>query len=78
MYLYWAWPRLAFSYRCYILMQRKLIHSESHDVVFVEDPTIEHIEMVKGSKTQIDSGFIDFGTVLMTKDATHGDVRRRR
>lgn len=42
-----------FSYRCYDSVQKKVIRS--HDVIFVEDQTIEDINKVEKSKSQIGS-----------------------
>ena len=47
-------------------------------MVFVEHQTIEEIEKMQGSNTQIDGDLIDFDPIPTIEDATHGDVRRRR
>ena len=46
-------------------------------MVFVEHQTIENIEKVQGSNTQIDGGLIDFDPIPTTKDATHGDASQQ-
>ena len=43
----------------------------------VGDQTIEDIEKVNGSNTQIDDGLIDFHPIPTTKDATHGDASQQ-
>ena len=64
-----------FGYRCYDPIERKLI--QSCDVVFVEHQTIENIEKVQGSNTQIDGGLIDFDPTSTTKYATYGDASQQ-
>ena len=55
-------------------MERKLIWS--CDIVFVKDQTIEDIEKVKRSNTQINNGFIDFDPIPTTKDVSQQDEDR--
>ena len=46
-------------------------------MVFVEDQTIEDIQMVKGSNSQVDGGLIDFDPIPTTEDATYGDASQQ-
>ena len=46
-------------------------------MVFVEHQTIEEIEKMQGSNTQIDGDLIDFDPIPTIEDATHGDASQR-
>ena len=62
------------------LVSTRILYSHD-DIVWiwslVRDQTIEDIEKVNGSNTQIDDGLIDFHPIPTTKDATHGDASQR-
>ena len=46
-------------------------------VNLVEDQTIEDIEKVNGSNTQIGHGLIDFDMIPKTEDVAHGDASQQ-
>ena len=64
-----------FGYICYAPVERKLIRSRH--VVFVEHQSIEDIEKMIGSNTQVESGLIDFDLIPTTEDATYRDASQQ-